>query len=96
MTPARPFAHLPGVRYPAEPKPAKPAAPALPPGCPRYVATKAQLAPWVQAAGLWGRIPSRSTLDRWKRWGLIVTKKGATGVDLIDVPATLAMLTPKN
>lgn len=88
----RPFANIPGVRYPAEPKTAPTP---LPPGCPRYVATKAQLAPWVQKAGLWATTPSRSTLDRWKRWGLIVTKKGATGVLLIDVPATIAMLSPR-
>lgn len=88
----QPFATIPGVKYPAPPRQRQ----QLPPGCPKYVANLAQLAPWVQAAGLWSTPPSRSTLMRWKKYGLIATRKGATGVQLIDVAATLALLTPKN
>lgn len=87
----QPFANIPGVRYPS-PKPAP--RPPLPPGCPPYVANLPLLAPWVQAAGLWPSPPSRSTLTRWKRYGLIVTKRGATGVLMIDVAATLERLRP--
>lgn len=89
---SRPFANIPGVKYPDPPRRRTP----LPAGCPQYVASLAKLAPWVHAAGLWAGKPSQRTLERWKQYGLIVTKKGATGICLIDVPATLALLTPKN
>lgn len=91
-TPYRPFAGIPGVRYP-EPPPA-PKKRQLPPGCPPYVANLPQLAPWIAAAGLWPKPPSRRTLARWKQYGLIVTKRGATGCSMIDVAATLTLLTP--
>ena len=93
QAPHQPVANIPGVKYPAPPKPRR--AP-LPAGCPQYVANLPQLAPWVAAAGLWPTPPSRRTLTRWKQYGLIVTKRGATGIQLIDVPATLSLLTPKN
>lgn len=91
MTTHQPFAHIPGVKYPDAPAPRRVK---LPAGCPLYVANLPKLAPWVAAAGLWPTPPSRRTLTRWKQYGLIVTKRGATGVQLIDVPATLALLTP--
>lgn len=87
----QPFANIPGVRYPA-PKPAP--RPPLPQGCPRYVASLRLLAPWVQAAGLWPTPPSLRTLERWKQYGLVATKRGATGVQMIDVAATLSLLRP--
>lgn len=86
------WAGIPGVKYPA---PTQPRA-TLPAGCPPYVASLPKLAPWVHAAGLWPRVPSARTLQRWKQYGLIATKKGATGVQMIDVAATLAILTPNN
>lgn len=89
----QPFAHIPGVKYP-EPKPARRVP--LPAGCPQYVPSLPALAPWIHRAGLWASPPSRRTLTRWKQYGLVVIKKGATGINLIDVPATLALLTPKN
>jgi hypothetical protein len=88
---SQPFAHIPGVRYPA-PKPVK--RPPLPQGCPPYVASLRLLAPWIQAAGLWPTPPSLRTLERWKQYGLIAIKKGATGCRMIDVAATLALLRP--
>ena len=88
----QPFATIPGVKYPAPPRQRQ----QLPAGCPQYVASLAKLAPWVQRAGLWATPPSQRTLERWKQYGLIATRKGATGVQLIDVAATLALLTPKN
>lgn len=91
MTTHQPFAHIPGVKYPDPPAARRVK---LPAGCPLYVANLPKLAPWVAAAGLWPTPPSRRTLTRWKQYGLIVTKRGATGVQLIDVPATLALLTP--
>lgn len=91
--PPRPFAGVPGVYYPAQN--AQPMRSTLPKGCPRMVASLAKLAPWIQAAGLWATVPCRSTLMKWKSYGLIVYRSGATGVQLIDVPATLNLLTPK-
>ena len=67
----------------------------MPPGCPELVANLPLLAPWIHAAGLWPAPPSRSTLTRWKKYGLIVTRPGATGVQLIDVPATIELLSPR-
>ena len=92
MNPTQPFAHIPGVKYPPAPKPTRVP---LPPGCPRYVASLRLLAPWIHAAGLYPNPPSQRTLERWKHYGLIVTKTGATGIRMIDVAATLATLTPK-
>lgn len=89
----RPFAHIPGVHYAPEKAPARPP---LPAGCPKLVRSITQLAIWIAAAGLWATPPSRSTLTRWKRYGLIATRRGATGVRLYDVPATIYLLTPKN
>lgn len=91
--PARPFAGIPGVKYPA-PTPTPRRRHPLPAGCPAYVANLPLLAPWIQRAGLWPTEPSRRTLTRWKQYGLIVTKKAATGVPMIDVPATLDRLRP--
>lgn len=88
----QPFANVPGVKYPAAEKPRKAA---LPKGCPPYLFKLTQLAPWIAAAGLWPTPPSRSTLTRWKKYGLIATKLGATGVPMIDVAATLAILDPR-
>lgn len=93
ITPAKPFAAIPGVRYPAEPKPRRQP---LPAGCPPYVANLMQLAPWIERAGLYPRTPSRRTLTRWKQYGLIATKRGATGCCMIDVAATLTLLSPQN
>lgn len=90
---SQPFANIPGVKYPA-PKPAP--RPPLPHGCPPYVASYRLLAPWVQAAGLWPTPPSERTLRRWAKYGLIATKRGATGVRMIDVAATLALLRPND
>lgn len=89
----QPFANIPGVRYPA-PKP--PRRYPLPAGCPPYVASYRLLAPWVQAAGLWPTPPSQRTLKRWAKYGLIVTKRGATGCRMIDVAATLLALSPRD
>ena len=92
----RPWAHVPGVTYPAPP-PVRPVRPAVPAGCPRLVRSLSELAPWVAKAGLWaGDGPSRRTMNRWKHDGLIVTALGACGHTFIDVPATLARLTPSN
>ena len=88
---SQPFAHIPGVRYPA-PKPVK--RPPLPQGCPPYVASYRLLAPWICAAGLWPTPPSERTIRRWAQYGLIATKRGATGVRMIDVAATLSLLRP--
>lgn len=87
----QPFANIPGVHYPA-PKPVR--RHPLPAGCPPLVASYRLLAPWVAAAGLWPRTPSTRTIRRWATFGLIVFKKGATGVRMIDVPATLTALRP--
>lgn len=89
------FANIPGVKYP-DPTPVKRQRPQLPTGCPAYVANLPMLAPWVHAAGLWPSQPSRRTLSRWKQYGLIVTKRGATGIQMIDVAATLERLRPNN
>ncbi len=91
----RPYAHIPGVHYAPEKAPAR-RCPPLPAGCPKLVGTLAQLAKWIAAAGLWATPPSRSTLTRWKRYGLIATRRGATGVLLYDVPGTIYLLTPKD
>ena len=93
QNPAQRFAHIPGVKYPSAPKPRR--AP-LPAGCPPYVANLPLLAPWIHAAGLWPTPPSRRTLTRWKQYGLIVTKHGATGIVMIDVAATLERLRPNS
>lgn len=87
----QPWKNIPGVKYPTPPAPKRPP---LPPGCPPFVANLPQLAPWICAAGLWPTAPSRRTLTRWKQYGLIVTRRGATGVQLIDVAATIARLRP--
>lgn len=86
----QPWKNIPGVKYP----PAQPVKVKLPAGCPAFVANLPQLAPWIHAAGLWPSPPSRRTLCRWKQYGLIVTRKGATGVPLIDVAATITRLRP--
>lgn len=91
----RPFAGIPGIKYP-DPPPVKRQRHPLPAGCPTYVANLPMLAPWVHAAGLWPTQPSRRTLSRWKQYGLIVTKRGATGINMIDVAATLERLRPNN
>ena len=85
--------NIPGVTYPPEPKPRRYT---LPAGCPEYVATLNQFAVCVQRARLWPGIPSHATCKRWRRSGLIVTKRGAAGVPMIDVAASLQLLTPKN
>ena len=93
MSSNRPFAGIPGIKYPEPPKQKITRRP-LPAGCPNFVANLPMLAPWIQAAGLWPTPPSRRTLSRWKQYGLIVTRSGATGIKMIDVPATLERLRP--
>lgn len=93
-TPA-PWAHIPGVTYPAPAAPRR-VRPAIPAGCPHLVAGLEELAKWVAAAHLWPAPgPSLRTLQRWKAAGLIVTVRGAVGHSFIDVPATLSNISPK-
>lgn len=59
---------------------------------PRTANSLDELAPWIHVAGLYARVPSRTTLKRWKRAGLIITRSGAAGRTIYDVPATIAKL----
>lgn len=46
----------------------------------------------IHRAGIWPRIPARSTIYKWRGAGLIVTRSGWRGTTVVDVPATLAKL----
>ncbi len=90
-SPSKPFAHLPGVKYPEEKAPKRYP---LPAGCPKFVRTLRAFGKWVFHVNLYPNLPSYATLKRWKKCGFIVTRRGAGGIEMIDVGASLQLLTP--
>lgn len=55
--------------------------------------TLAEFATHIHTAGLWGsKKPSRATLYRWLRAGLIIRRPGIRGHMMVDTAASLAKL----
>lgn len=46
----------------------------------------------IYRAGLWPRVPVRSTIYKWRAEGSIITRPGYRGAVVVDIPATLAKL----
>lgn len=51
-----------------------------------------QIGKHIHAAGLWPQCPSKGTIYKWLHSGHIVTATGATGIRVVNIPATLHRL----